>query len=121
MKNKINIKYYLPAIVWSAFIFFVCFIPGGKLPKENWLDKIYFDKIVHAGLYIVLFFLLVRIPPNPNKKVIIIASFICIAQGILIEFIQGTSLISNRTFDVLDIAANIVGVLIAISIFLKKA
>lgn len=120
MKNRKILTLYLPAVLWSAFIFFICFLPGDELPKENWLDKIHFDKIVHAGIYIVLFLLLIRIPNNKNKKTIFIAGFICVSQGILIEFIQGTPLIKNRTFDILDIAANIVGVLLAIVVFSKK-
>ncbi|HNE49924.1 MAG TPA: VanZ family protein [Chitinophagales bacterium] len=105
---------YLPAVLWSAFIFFVCFIPGNDLPKENWLDKIHFDKIVHLSLYFILFLLIVRIPKKKNKKVFLFAALWCITQGVVIEFIQGTPLIKNRSFDVLDIAANVVGVIIAL-------
>ena len=49
-----------------------------------------------------------------NKKVFLFAALWCITQGVVIEFIQGTPLIKNRSFDVLDIAANVVGVIIAL-------
>lgn len=106
----------IPALLWSGIIFFLCFLPGSALPKEDWLDKIYFDKIVHAGLYFILFLLIVRIFETKTKSALIIASLLCIAQGILIEFVQGSSLIDHRSFDVYDIIANVVGVLIAIGI-----
>ena len=117
--DKIKFK-YLPAILWSAFIFFLCFLPGNELPKEDWLDKIYFDKIVHVFLYFVLFLLLIRISIKPTNAILLTASLLCIAQGILIEFIQGSSLIQQRSFDIFDIAANVFGVLIAIIIFKQK-
>lgn len=104
----------MPAILWSAFIFFLCFLPGSALPKEDWLDKIYFDKIVHAVLYFVLFFLIIRIFSTKTAVAFLSASSLCIVQGILIELVQGSSLIQNRSFDVWDIAANIFGVMAGI-------
>lgn len=106
----------IPALLWSGIIFFLCFLPGSALPKEDWLYKIYFDKIVHAGLYFILFLLIVRIFETKTKSALIIASLLCIVQGVLIEFVQGSSLIDHRSFDVYDIIANVVGVLIAIGI-----
>ena len=106
----------IPALLWSGIIFFLCFLPGSALPKEDWLDKIYFDKIVHAGLYFILFLLILRIFETKTKSALIIASFLCIAQGVLIEFVQGSSLVNHRSFDIYDIIANVVGVLIAIGI-----
>ena len=84
------------------------------MPKEDWLDKIYFDKIVHAVLYFILFFLIIRITSIPTFRVLLISSILCITQGILIELIQGSSLIQHRSFDVYDILANVAGVLIGI-------
>ena len=110
----------IPAILWSGIIFFLCFLPGSALPKEDWLDKIYFDKIVHAVLYFVLFFLIIRIFENKTFTAILTASALCIAQGILIEFVQGSSFIEHRSFDVYDIAANIFGVISGIIMVNKK-
>lgn len=107
----------VPALLWSGTIFVLCFLPGSAFPKEDWLDKIYFDKLVHAFLYFVLFILLLRIPKALNFKNKLAAALICIAQGVLIEFVQGSSWIQNRSFDVYDILANVIGVAIGISIF----
>ena len=114
MNNQNKILKIIPALLWSGIIFFLCFLPGNALPKEDWLDKIYFDKIVHAVLYFILFFLIIRISEKKQTSVFVIASILCIAQGILIEFIQGSSFIQHRSFDVYDILANVVGVLIGI-------
>ena len=84
------------------------------MPKEDWLDKIYFDKIVHAVLYFILFFLIIRITSIPTFRVLLTSSILCITQGILIDLIQGSSLIQHRSFDVYDILANVAGVLIGI-------
>ncbi|MFN8282243.1 MAG: VanZ family protein [Chitinophagales bacterium] len=114
---KLKIVKIIPAIFWSGIIFFLCFLPGNALPKEDWLDKIYFDKIVHATLYFILFFLIIYGIKNyaiAFQKQIFIASIICVLQGILIEFVQGSSLIQNRSFDVFDIAANCIGVVFGI-------
>ena len=104
----------IPALLWSGIIFFLCFLPGNAFTKEAWLDKIYFDKIVHAVLYFILFFLIIRIASTPTFRVLLIASILCITQGILIEFIQGSSLIQHRSFDMYDILVNVFGVAIAI-------
>lgn len=122
MRNLLNKQNKLikiiPALLWSGIIFFLCFLPGSQLPKEDWLDKIYFDKIVHAILYLILFFLIIRIAEKLTKPVLFIASILCITEGILIEFVQGSSLIQNRSFDMYDIVANIIGVFIALTIIL---
>ena len=98
----------MPAVLWSAFIFVLCFLPGSAIPKEDWLDKIYFDKIVHAFLYFVLFLLLFYGLKDYNLRNIIMGFVLCLVQGILIECIQG-SIIPDRSFDVWDIAANAFG------------
>ncbi|MBK9794245.1 MAG: VanZ family protein [Sphingobacteriales bacterium] len=114
MNNSNKISKIIPAILWSGIIFFLCFLPGSALPKEDWLDKIYFDKIVHAVLYFVLFLLILRIFNAKNTGAFSTASALCISQGILIEFVQSSSLIQHRSFDVWDIAANVFGVILAI-------
>jgi VanZ family protein len=118
-----NIKRIIPAILWSGIIFFLCFLPGSTLPKEDWLDKIYFDKIVHATLYFILFFLVmygINKASFSFKQQLIVASTVCVLQGMLIEFVQGSSFIQHRSFDVYDIVANCVGVVFAIMLKSKN-
>lgn len=122
MSNTKFIKLYLPAILWSAFVFLLCLIPGNELPQKTWLNKIYFDKIVHIGMYFVLFLLIVRIRNQKNipQKNIVTAAVICITQGVFIELLQGSIISLNRSFDVFDIMANCIGVLFAIILLWRK-
>lgn len=122
MRNLFNkkISKIIPALLWSGIIFFLCLLPGSTFPKEDWLDKIYFDKIVHAFLYLILFFLIIRIFENKTTLALLTASVLCIAQGILIEVVQGSSFIEHRSFDVYDIAANLFGVISGIIVAYKK-
>ncbi len=110
----------MPALLWSGMIFFLCFLPGSKIPKEDWLDMIYFDKIVHAGLYFILFFLLLRIPFQINIKTILLAIICCMLQGIIIELVQGSSWIEHRGFDAWDIVANFFGLMFACTLYYFK-
>lgn len=112
----------MPAILWSAFVFLLCLIPGNELPQKTWLNKIYFDKIVHIGMYFVLFLLIVRIRNQKNipQKNIVTAAVICITQGVFIELLQGSIISLNRSFDVFDIMANCIGVLFAIILLWRK-
>lgn len=104
----------MPALLWSALIFILCFIPGSTLPKEDWLDKIYFDKIVHAGLYFVLFLLIAFARGGYRGNPAVFAAVLCLLQGLLVEFLQGAIPALERSFDGWDILANAVGVLLAI-------
>ncbi len=123
MNNKFNIYKIIPAILWSGIIFFSCFLPGNQLPKEDWLDKIYFDKIVHFCLYLILFFWIIfgftdsHLSP---KKIKIIAISWCLVQGVWIEIMQGSSYIQHRSFDVFDIVANLLGVAVGWFVMIRK-
>ncbi|MBK9330498.1 MAG: VanZ family protein [Sphingobacteriales bacterium] len=120
--NKKILYNYLPAVLWSAFIFFLCFIPGSTLPKEDWLDKIHFDKIVHVILYLILFLLIIHAFKQQSVKPshLVAAAFLCLTQGVIIEYIQGTAFIRDRSFDLWDIAANGLGVLTGILVSQSK-
>jgi VanZ family protein len=120
MINKIMILQYVPALLWSAFIFVLCFIPGNDLPRHPWLEKIYFDKFVHAGLYFIFFILLLRGFKKQGRGRMVLPFLICLGQGILIECLQGSALIQGRSFDIWDIAANIFGVLIAVLLISRR-
>jgi len=56
----VNAKRLLPAIVWAAFIFVLCSIPGKDIPAAGWMDIISLDKWVHFGVFAVLMWLTLR-------------------------------------------------------------
>jgi hypothetical protein len=120
---KHTLPQLLPAVLWSAFIFIICFLPGNSLPAKDWLDAIHFDKLVHAFSYAVLAVLILRIFTATKPVSYFLTFAICFAQGILIEFIQDSDLIQNRSFDLNDIYADVLGTLaglVAYALFKRR-
>jgi hypothetical protein len=124
LENRIRLYKFLPGIAWFFVVFFIMCVPGRYIPRIVWLNDIYFDKWVHAGLFGFLT-LLFCLPFHGSQftkshKVyyyikIAIASAI---WGLAIEFIQ-KFLITGRTFDLLDWAADSMGCFIAFLIAKK--
>jgi VanZ family protein len=99
----------------------VCAIPGGSLPKVSGFNIPYFDKIVHAFLYIPLTFFLGAEFDLSNKTYLriggpFITMLIIAAYGGLIEILQG-SLFINRSADIADLLADVVGGLAGLAIY----
>jgi VanZ family protein len=96
-----------------AIIAYLSFIPLDhlKLPKALSLDKIF-----HLGVYAVLV-LLFAFPLKPFSREFYWSIGFTIFFGLGIEFVQHY-LIPNRTGDVFDVLANLLGV--AIGVLLLK-
>jgi VanZ family protein len=121
----IPIKKYIPGIAWFFFVLILLCLPGRELPKgDDFLDKIFFDKWVHAGLFCILAYLWM-LPVGKSEKPLqekyqffIRISLAAIVWGITTEFIQ-KYIVITRSFDLLDWAADSLGVVIAF-FFCKK-
>lgn len=116
--EKISFRKFLPGIAWFFIIMVLTCLPGSDLPKIGWLNKIYFDKWVHIGMFGMLVFLFsfpfFKSPLSFAKK---INYFLWIAitaslWGLAIEFIQ-KYFVAGRSFDLLDWAADSAGALIS--------
>ncbi len=100
-------------------------LPGSDVPKAGWLDKIYFDKWAHAGVFFLLTFLFCLPFYNSSfKNSERIRYFMKIAiavvlWGLTTEFIQ-KYFITGREFDLLDWAADSIGAFIAFLFCRKK-
>jgi VanZ family protein len=111
---KIQIKSFWPAIVALIVATFLFCIPGDEFPEANWLDKIYFDKLVHIALFLTLVFLWVlplRERSNDGRtmeRISLTITLAFVAYGIGIEFIQ-QNFIPHRSFDFFDIVADSAG------------
>ena len=111
---KIQIKSFWPAILALAVATFLFCLPGAEFPKATWLDKIYFDKLVHIGLFLVLVFLWIlpsvaRVSDiHTMEKVCLGIALAFVAYGIGIEFVQ-KNFIPHRSFDLFDIIADTAG------------
>ena len=115
----ISYKRFVPGIAWFFLVLILICLPGNDLPKaDDWMDAIFFDKWVHAGLFCVLAFLFM-LPVCKSelskisqwKKVIKIALSV-IVWGLTTEFIQKFFIV-GRSFDLWDWVADSIGVLLA--------
>ena len=112
---------FSPAIFWFLFSFYLLTLPGSSLPKYNWFDKIHGDKFVHIGMFatlVILFLFPLRSQwrfPSFIKPALIVA-FAALAYGIVMEFVQ-QNFIPNRSFDLLDIAADGVGSFLPVALY----
>jgi len=119
----------IPAIIWFIVIFVLLTLPGSAFSKENWLDKIYADKLIHTGLFAILSILCCwailkrNISADKLKIIFIRIGLICLAYGIGMEFVQ-KYWVANRSFDPGDIVADGVGsgigVLFSFKRYIKK-
>jgi len=113
-----HVKMFIPGIVWFFLILVLMCLPSADIPDlGSWFDKIYFDKWVHCGMFGVLTFSFIypvtKLPLSQKvkrKTALKIAIGACL-WGLTTEFIQ-KFLISERSFDLLDWAADSLGVII---------
>lgn len=100
-------------------------MPGSKIPHEDWFDLLQVDKWVHITLFFILCFLfMLPISKAQNDRKaklpwLLLVMVPSIAYGVIIEFVQ-RDFIPNRSFDVWDITADIIGCLVAFFWFRKK-
>ena len=101
--------------LWSLIILIMSLLPGRSIPKVGWALFSNLDKLVHAGIYAVLAWLLgfetYRHYGELTWKHILLIVAGAAVFGICIEGIQEFFL-SDRFFEIPDIIANIIGSLI---------
>lgn len=111
---KIKPLLFIPALIWFIIANILFLMPGPDVPSIGFLDKIYFDKWVHAGLFCGLTFLtaypFIKVG-RCSKKLLIKISIAFALYGVLIEFLQ-KYVAYERDFDVFDMVADATGCLI---------
>ncbi len=117
-------KRFTPAIAWFIFTVVLLCLPGSTIPKYPWLAVIHADKFVHITLFFILCFLFARplrsgYSIDQRKKWFLVILFGAIAYGTIMEFVQ-KYWIPNRSFELLDIAADSTGSLLAYLYSIKK-
>ena len=111
---------FIPGIAWFFLILVLISLPGSKIPTvETWLNDIYFDKWVHAGLFGMLVFLFIYpiykklvLPLQVKRNWAIKIAIAAVIWGLTTEFIQ-KFFIPDRSFDIYDLAAYTAGILVA--------
>jgi VanZ family protein len=123
-------KTYFPliaAITWFIISVILLTLPGTAFPKEDWLDKIWFDKWVHIGMFAIMVTLWCMSwnslkadkSPKKLKQVFVFTALSCLGYGITMEFVQ-KFFVPFRSFDVGDIAADAIGCAIGVIFSIKR-
>ena len=115
---------FLPAILWLLISIILLTLPGNAVPKEDWLDKIWFDKWVHIGMFFIMVFLWLRALLTNKKKdrkktTLILLLIAALLYGYGMELVQ-QYFIENRSFDWGDVAADAAGSVIGLFYFWIK-
>lgn len=107
----------IPAITWICLVTWLSLRSAGSL-KKLWVHSIvHFDKLLHAGVYLVMAGLVSFAIKKDNKPVSYWSVILfCGLWGVLMEVLQ-YCLASGRDFDVFDIIANIIGSLVGVAGF----
>jgi len=117
------LRYNIPGILWAIIILILLGLPGSDLPDTSFINIPYFDKIVHAGLFGILVFLLARGFCLQNqfeylrKYFVMLSLIMSIFYGGLTEILQSTIFV-ERTTDIFDFISDAVGSAIGIFFFL---
>ena len=101
-------------MAWFFVVMVLTFLPGKNLPGNSFLERIYFDKWVHVGMFGLMVILFIRpYAFSPLPTALKMQHFFRIAitvalWGLATEFIQ-EYLIDGRSFDILDFVADSIG------------
>lgn len=106
----------------SSFILFT--LPGDDLPSVHWFNFPYFDKLVHAAIFISLCFTCfwwIKVWRKPQKwrLAAMLIALLLLMYGIGIEFYQDL-LVKSRAFELADIVADGFGCLSFLGILFTK-
>lgn len=119
--------YFLPAFLWAVLIYSLSSASPRTLQAFNWWDIFDLDKLGHFIFYSILTILILTgLWRNWHSKysftlLLLVSVLLAILYGALLEVLQYTHF-EDRSFDVLDLIANIIGSLAgaSISYFLNR-
>ena len=123
--KTVAIKKFIPGIAWCFVVLVLLCLPGSDIPGNSWLDKIYFDKWVHTGIFGLLAFLFMlpaassSLEQSDKLQYFLRIAIATSIWGLTTEFIQ-KYLVVGRSFDLLDWAADSLGALVAFLYCRKK-
>ena len=110
---------YTIAIVWVVVIALLHAIPGSDIPNFSFFKLYQLDKLIHVIMFMIGFYLFaIAIKEQQKSQFIthIVISFI--TYGLFLEILQGL-IFNERSADILDWLADIIGVFLGLCIFKK--
>ncbi|RMH69672.1 MAG: VanZ family protein [Bacteroidetes bacterium] len=110
-------RYRALAVAWTLLILIGCALPGSELPDVSMLSL---DKLIHAALFAGFGWLWMQAlahRPGTRTRWILTAG---VLLALLTEAYQGL-LPLGRTADPYDVAANLIGLLLAVSLVRLRA
>src|SRR5688572_21178502 len=120
MKRFIHTYCKSLSLLWALVILGLCSMPGNYIPSAGWMDLFKLDKLIHAGSFFTLVYLLLVVVIKHQQSLVMVFLYLVfsIGYGILLELMQA-SVFSQRSADWQDAVANAVGCVLA-PFFLKK-
>lgn len=116
MRNAIHL---MPAVAWGVVIAYLSLTSPEALPKVQWSM---FDKLAHVGVYFIfsglLYYGILKQAASYTKKQFLLVLTLLIASllGISLEVLQYVGS-AGRSFEMLDILANIIGSFVGIAAY----
>lgn len=132
--KPLSIKSFLPGIAWFFVVLVLICLPSDEIPEPrgwfDWIKLIQFDKMVHSGIFGLLAYLFMRpiaksyFSQQAKWNYFLKISLAGCIWGLTTELIQ-KFFVPTRRFDLVDWAADSIGVLLALlfarRVFLKKS
>ena len=112
-KNKFS-------IIVALVIFVLSLTSSQTFSNTGFIDIPYIDKIAHFGFYFVFMSVIIFEHRNNlvNTRQLLLASLVPFTFGSMIELLQSGIDIINRSGEILDLVANIAGVVTALFVWL---
>jgi VanZ family protein len=107
-----KLRYSILILYFLLMCILFC-LPGSAFPSQSWLGKVAFDKWVHIGLFALFTYLAGWSIPIRKKRGLMVVFLIAVVYGIIVEFVQDR-FIPNRSFDLGDWGADIIGSFVGI-------
>lgn len=111
---------YIAATVWTSMTIWGSSMPGSKVSKLNPLLFEGSDKILHFGVYLMMVLLWSVALKNRGKRIggARLSFYMSVALGIILEICQSV-FFESRSFEIMDIIANIMGSIVGLVLFYK--
>ena len=122
---KKNISTIVFAVIWFLLVTTLLCIPGTRLPKITWQDKIWLDKWVHIFLFMILVILWSKSyshkknTQSASRKIFFKIMVVGCLYSIAMEIVQ-KYFIPFRSFDLMDIIADGIGCVAGYFYSIKK-